>query len=374
MQREHFEYLFQQYLRKTCTPQEKAEFLSMLEQPEYHPLLNELSDRYTVPANQAPPVDEEAGRQILSAILQVAKPPVRRLVPYWTRYAAAILLLMLAGIYFWAKPKLRSTSQQPTQTTVQDVRPGSNKATLTLADGTTVTLNSDTNRLISEGIRQQGSQLQYAGKGSELSYNILTTPRGGQFSLVLPDGTKVWLNAASSLRYPVNFSGNERVVTVTGEAYFEVAQDAAKPFMVKAPGDVTVKVLGTAFNINAYTDEQSINTTLIEGAVLVNNTALQPGQQAQVSQRNIDIMKTVNLAKVTAWKNGLFNFEDAELREVMRQLSRWYDVEIVYGKDVPETRFGGKIGRNLNLSQVLEVLEGAGVQFRMEGSNKLIIE
>jgi len=220
-----------------------------------------------------------------------------------------------------------------------------------------------------------------ATANGELVYNTLTNPRGSQaVSLTLMDGTKVWLNAASSLRYPVAFTGSDRQVEITGEAYFEVVQDKQKPFKVKK-GNITVEVLGTHFNINAYDDEPSTNTTVLEGAVKVNaqlsgstrSVILQPGEQAQVSRTDhLDKMRKVDLDAVVAWKNGTFQFKGASMQTVMRQLSRWYNVEISYEGVIPEHRFVGKVGRDYNLSEVLAVLEASDVHFKIEGQRIIV--
>ncbi|MCK7557600.1 FecR domain-containing protein [Chitinophaga sedimenti] len=246
-----------------------------------------------------------------------------------------------------------------------------------MADGQVVTLDSTGARDLSRNgtvVRQQGGRLLY-GNASAVSYNTLQTPRGGQFQLQLPDGTEVWLNAASSIRFPTAFPGKERLVEVTGEVYMEVARNADQPFRVKVNEQVNVQVLGTRFNINAYSDEKNIQTTLVQGAVKVKSgdtgTILQPGQQAQVSD-NIRVVPA-DVDQVMAWKNGLFNFHNMELKEVMRQLSRWYDIDIEYRGTIAPREFWGKMGRNLTLSEVLKGLEGAGINFKIEENGKKLV-
>jgi ferric-dicitrate binding protein FerR (iron transport regulator) len=217
--------------------------------------------------------------------------------------------------------------------------------------------------------------------GNEVLYNTMTTPKGREYQLVLPDGTTVWLNAASSITYPTAFTGKNRNVAITGEAYFEVVKDQTKPFHVKM-NDTEVEVLGTHFNINAYPDEASINTTLLEGSVRVirkNNMAmLKPGQQAQVNTSSpadaagITVTSNADLDQVMAWKNGSFQFDGVPLSAAMRQLSRWYDVEVVYEKGVPDIKLGGEMKRDLNLSQVLKGLGKLGVNCKVEGK-KLVV-
>lgn len=285
---------------------------------------------------------------------------------WWMAAAAAVLLLAVTGIYLLQRP-----APQPVIVQQKEILPGSSKAVLTLADGTTVPLDSAGNRMIRPGIVQQGGQLQYNNATGTVSYNVLATPKGGQFRLSLPDGTKVWLNAASSLRYPTAFTGAERVVEVTGEAYFEVTPDAGKPFRVAAAGQAVIEVLGTRFNVNAYPDESSINTTLLEGAVKVSagqrSAVLKPGEQAQVNASgHISVMTDVDQEEAIAWKNELFYFRNADVRAVMRQLERWYDVKVEYAGTIPERRFQGEIQRNLPLADVLEGLKNTGIRFTIE--------
>ncbi|QEH39542.1 FecR family protein [Chitinophaga sp. XS-30] len=288
--------------------------------------------------------------------------------------AAVVLVLAIAGVHLLLR---RSPVPQPVAVQQQDVLPGSSRAMLTLADGTEVPLDSAGSQVIAPGIIRQGGQLQYGTTNTVTSYNTLTTPRGGQFRLTLPDGTKVWLNAASSLRYPTAFSGRERKVEVTGEAYFEVTRNASSPFRVTAGAGTTVEVLGTKFNINAYTNENSLNTTLLEGAVRVSaggrSATLKPGEQAQVlPSGEIGVVADINLDATVAWKNELFNFRDADIHTVMRQLERWYDVEVEFAAGIPERRFQGEIQRNLPLSDVLEGLKNTGIRFSIEG-RKIVV-
>lgn len=313
--------------------------------------------------------DEEKWMRAADGILGADKVPVRRMhvMRRWGWAAACIILLISAGIYWWP-------SQQPAEqvaVTVADVTPGSNKAILTLADGTQISLDSNASRMIREGIRQEGNQLQYDGAAG-VSLNTLSTPRGGQFQVKLPDGTMAWLNAASSIRYPAAFIGKERVVEITGEVYFEVAKNAKMPFRVKAGNRQVIEVLGTHFNVCAYNDETIARTTLIEGAVRVQGMLLKPGQQAQTGTDGTKIMQ-VHTDQAIAWKNGFFDFEDADLEDVMRQLSRWYDLEVIYEGKPPRMQFGGKMSRDLKLSDILAGLKGASVHFRIDEGRKLIV-
>ena len=262
--------------------------------------------------------------------------------------------------------------------------PGSNKAILTLADGSTIILQSAINGIVA----QQGNtkisksadgQLVYKSlneKPTEVLINSIATPKGGQYQLVLSDGSIVWLNAASSLRFPAAFAGSERKVELSGEAYFEVAKNASMPFKVEVAGKGEVEVLGTHFNVNAYSDEATVNTTLVEGRVKVKALAnrdsriIAPGEQAQLEGNGrISINKDADTEQAMAWKNGTFNFSHAELGVVMRQLSRWYDVDIKFEGPVSQRQFSGEIQRDLKLSQVLKLLEKNNVFCSLQGKN-----
>ncbi|SEN07657.1 FecR family protein [bacterium A37T11] len=296
----------------------------------------------------------------------------------WTSMAAAILIAAFAAIYYfhWAKP------------TFTDIAPGYNQATLTLADGTTFPLDSaQTGIQIGAGnIRyNDGTKLtaviptktEGAHQAMELS---LSTPRGGQYQVILCDGTKVWLNAASTLKYPYKFNGDKREVFLEGEAYFSVNSKDAKPFIVKTREQSTT-VLGTEFNLAAYADEASVKTTLINGAVRVLHIdskqpaffVLAPGEQSILVGNKLTKQKT-DVEVASAWKNGQFDFTGKNLEQVMRELERWYDFTVIYEGSIPEMEFYGKVYRNNNLSDVLEILKGAKVRFRIAPGRKLIIE
>jgi ferric-dicitrate binding protein FerR (iron transport regulator) len=216
----------------------------------------------------------------------------------------------------------------------------------------------------------------YSGKGlfAENQFNTITAPTGGKYSVVLPDGSRAWLNAESSIRFPTVFAKNERKVSIAGEVYFEITPDKQKPFLVDVRGLQSIKVLGTHFNVNAYGDEAAVTTTLLEGSVVVsaadkNNKTVRliPGDQASLSGKGtIQVEKDVNTEGVIAWKNGFFQFEKANIKTVMRQLSRWYNVDVTYEGVASERTFSGKINRSVNASEVLEILQFTGVNFRIE--------
>jgi len=303
----------------------------------------------------------------------------------WKPYMIAASLVGLIVTAGWLYIKYQSVATTNTTPVIaahlkNDVAPGGNKATLTLSDGSIVMLDSPGNGTIARQgatniVKVDNGKLAYNAvneKPGEVTYNTLTTPAAGQFQLALPDGSKVWLNNASSLRYPVAFTGKAREVELKGEAYFEVAHNATLPFRVKVGSGMLVNVLGTSFNIAAYGDESQVKTTLLTGAVRVSegsaSALLKPGEQVQVNTEGVfSVPKEVDADGVIAWKNGLFHFERSDIRAVMRMLARWYNVDVVYEGPVTDRLFGGDIQRNLNLSQVLEILQRNQVHFSLEG-------
>jgi len=316
--------------------------------------------------------------------------PVRRMHRTW--WAAAAILVCLSGTVFYLLNKRASTDLAKAESIVKnDVEPGSNKAVLTLSDGKTILLDDAANGVVAqEGnakvVKSGDGKLVYSSDNSSgegpLSYNTLATPRKGQYQLRLPDGTKVWLNAESSIHYPTGFRGKERRVQITGEAYFEVTHDKEMPFVVER-GDMQVEVLGTHFDVNAYNDEGDIKTTLLVGKVKVTKTTanvqqsfiLKPGEQAVIPNSNKIQVQKADVDNVVAWKNGLFHFESADIKTVMRQLARWYDVDVVYeGAAVKNDPLFVEISRNTRLSDVLKVLQESGsAKFSIQG-RKIIVK
>jgi transmembrane sensor len=303
------------------------------------------------------------------------------------RWAAAAMLILLAVSGYWiyhSFPAKHGLADNSGQAIKKDLLPGSNKAILTLGNGSTIILDSSRKGQLAQQsgatiFKSDNGQISYKAdvlSDHSIVYNTLTTPRGGQYKLLLPDGTGVWLNAASSITYPTAFTGKERTVQVTGEVYFEVAKNTSMPFRVQVK-QMEVSVLGTHFDINAYDEESSINTTLLEGAVKVSEgdrqELLQPGQQARLAGNGpIKILPGVDLDAVMAWKNGFFSFHHTDLQTVMRELARWYDVSIEYRGDIPDMKFGGDISRSANASQVLHILEESKIHFTIEGK-KIIV-
>ena len=325
--------------------------------------------------------DPERMEKVWKAIKPSAKviPGYRKWL--WTA-AAALVGAMATGIYF-LQPEGEKTGKQAVVVPHHHVKPGTDKAVLTLADGTQVTLDSSGNGALAmqgniQVIQHSNGEISYTGNGApgkEMQYNNLTIPRGGQFRLTLSDGTKVWLNAASGIRYPAAFTGRDRVVELTGEAYFEVAQMPSKPFKVIL-NNMEVQVLGTSFNIMAYGDEAVTKTTLLDGAVKIRaggqEMKLLPGQQAQLQQSGeITVNENVDVDEIVAWKNGYFQFNHEKTAGVMRQIARWYDVDISYRGNIPDREFGGKLARSSSIDEVIRVLELSKIHVKIE--NKKII-
>jgi transmembrane sensor len=319
---------------------------------------------------------------------EVVVTPIRRHRRMWVSFAAAVLLLVIAGRgYVWYRhlPAQRAVAMK----SPGDIAPGKTQAVLTLADGSRITLDSArTGQLAVQGkttVINHNGTITYNGRSApEWLFNTLSTGRGEQSPpLTLSDGTKVWLNAASSIRFPVAFGGNTRQVEVTGEAYFEVARNAGAPFIVSA-GGLTVNVLGTVFNVNAYPDEDCTKTTLISGSVKVvldkKETVLVPGQQAKVyggtfSKNWQPAIRVINgdVEQAVAWRNGRVKLTGASIQEVMRQVSRWYDVDVEYQGNVDRAAFIGEVSRNYSLETLLKGIEaGGGVHFTFEGKRIIV--
>jgi len=377
MDQQHIESLLQKFASGRISEAEQqilSDYMSTVDEPLFKQLMEQ--HELTVQTQGVPgEPDEVLYQRIQQRIAGIASqdgPVIRR--RWYMAAAAAILLLVIAG---GAYRYFRQEPQQPvivSHAPEQDALPGGNKAVLTLADGSQVKLDSAGNQVIAQGstaIQQQHGQLQYTvQKTAEVNYHTLSTPRGGQFQLLLPDGTRVWLNAASVLRYPTAFVGAERVVELQGQGYFEVAKNADQPFKVVVK-EMEVQVLGTAFDIMAYPEEGRVNTTLQEGAVRVKHgeaaKLLKPGQQAVLNTAGHLAVQEVDVDQTIAWKTGFFEFDNEQLSVIMRQIARWYDVEVDYSEINDRKRFGGRISRNLPLSQVLRILEANGAVFRLEG-------
>lgn len=328
--------------------------------------------------------DEAAAVAPVHTPVPVVRRPWRRLL------AAASVVLILAAGALWALQRPAPANSVVTaapKTSLPDVAPGGNRATLTLADGRRIDLDSSAiGELASQGnmkvSKLSDGQLAYNKASEEKpqnspapAFNVLSTPRAGQFSLTLPDGTRVWLNNASSIRYPVAFTGTTREVELTGEGYFEVAKDAGHPFYVHTTGGpagpASIEVLGTSFNIMAYNDETAERATLVDGSIRYihgnNSTLLKPEEQSVLdASGNLKTVGHVNVDEITAWKNGYFHFDHASLETTMRQIARWYDISVEYQGVIPPQQFVGKIQRNMPLSSLLKGLSGEHVHFELQ--------
>lgn len=391
-------YLFWHRFSGKITPEEELEFTVFVKNPENQLLLESCIEQFLERSPDLPVLSQEKIEGILSRIHgRPAEIPQNEsekkifLLRKWG-WAAAVILVTGFGAILWSRHNTDNQSVADGRKHVQtDIAPGGDKAVLTLADGTTIILDSAANGNISQQgntriIKPASGKLAYtAGMNAsqqvptgETLYNMINTPRGGQYQVVLSDGTKVWLNAASSIRFPTAFTGNSRTVELTGEAYMEVSKNMHQPFRVRTNG-IEVDVLGTSFNINAYTDESSISTTLLEGSIAVASVMLKSGQQAQITrainqktQQRPVILNGIDLDRVVAWKNGRFNFNGADVYAVMRQLSRWYDLDIKFEGEAPKLKIKGEMGRDLNLSEMLDLLSEMGIKFKIDGRTLIV--
>lgn len=383
------------YLQGSLTTDEAIRLEEWKSQsPENQQLFNQLSTEATAPrqinANEevAPEMEQRIFDKITSQVPELQGNVVKMKKFNWKyAVAAAAAVIIVSSLFVFTNKKSEETivAQVEADSTDDVAAPEENFARITLADGQTVDLNSSARgALASQGkmevIKTDDGLIVYkvsAGKAAgTVQLNTLTNPKGSSvIGMVLEDGTKVWLNAGSSLTYPVAFIEKERKVSITGEAYFEVAKNKSKPFKVSRD-NMEVQVLGTHFNVNAYSDDPDMKVTLLEGSVKVSNGKatglLKPGQQAKVKNEDLDVHNDINLDQVMAWKNGFFSFEKASVTAVMREVARWYNIEVVYNGKVPDQYFGGDLRRNARLSSVLKVLEKTGVKFRIEG-NKVTV-
>ncbi len=325
-------------------------------------------------------------QRVLANINQPTKN--RKSIPFYKYIAAAVVFIaFISGFLYFSKDNVIEPNKLIVKGNKIDVLPGVDKAILILSDGSKIVLDDAKNENIVEkaGLvisKTTDGQLLYKvsstlPKSATIAYNTISTSKGNQYQILLPDGTKVWLNAASSLKYPEVFTGNERKVILSGEAYFEVAKNKDMPFIVQTRNQ-DVQVLGTHFNINSYSDEQSIKTTLLEGAIKVTNAnfskILKPGEQSLVENNglgNINVIKNIDVDSEIAWKKGLFSFNNVALKTILIQLERWYDIKIDY-QSIPDKRYNGMVPRKSNLSEVLNMLELTGnISFKIEEGRRL---
>jgi ferric-dicitrate binding protein FerR (iron transport regulator) len=410
MENNRLQFLFQLYIEQHCSPDEETELMQLIADStdeERNTLVYDCFDKLPIKHTLN---DSDADR-IFNQIIEVSerktissRPKSRRLMLWLSISAAAVLVFAVTfGILNTPRQSPNEINQiveivKPLNKPLykNDVRPGGNKAYLTLADGSKIILDNVSNgKLAQQGNAQitklDSGRLSYNLKAipnltsNIISYNTLTTPRGGQYRIILSDGTIVWLNASTSLRFPITFVGKERRVEVKGEAYFEVAKNAAMPFIVKV-GNSEVRVLGTHFNVMAYADDKVVKTTLLEGSVdvsydklafsgkLSSHVILHPGQQAQLDRNNEMKVMDADLEEAIAWKNGNFIFNNEDIKSIMAKISRWYDVKVDYQIDPANKTFSGKISRIQNVSEVLNMFElTETIHFKIEGKTITIL-
>ncbi|HEX3934680.1 MAG TPA: FecR domain-containing protein [Puia sp.] len=368
----------------TYTDEELASFLEAvktMDKPAFmaaYQLLYEEINKYP-PEELAPGFKDRLERRL--DVRDKTVPFRRKWWSYAGAAAAAVLVFFVAGHLLLTPPKKQlPIAEQPVK---KDIPAGRQGAILTLSNGRQIVLDSAANGVLTRdaGVQviRRGGELSYGGNADEVLYNKVVTPRGRKWQLTLSDGTKVWLNAASSVRYPLSFVGRERLVEVSGETYFEVAPDKNRPFRINIAGKGKIEVLGTHLNVNAYDDEDAIRTTLLEGSIKVirggSSSLLSPGQQAVLfnGKEDIKVINDANIDEVMAWRKGRFIFSDMDLKTIMRQLTRWYDVDVVYEGKVPEIRVGGIIHNDVYLSTVMEFLGENGVHYQIEGKKIIIM-
>jgi ferric-dicitrate binding protein FerR (iron transport regulator) len=390
--KERLNYLLEQARQQRATLEEYRELRDMIIRDESGSITEEVNAFHAAAwqgAAAALPYDpaywQAVAREVLEADKVKATPPVRRLyasgIFKWA--AAAVFVLLATGAYLWIN---NHHGKRPSVASRQKmlITPGKDGAVLTLSDGKQVVLDSLGNGVIATENGTQvifkNGQLAYDAKGvtepGAVVYNTITTPRGRQFSMMLPDGSKVWLNAVSSLKYPTSFTGGSRKVELTGEAYFEIATDVTAPFIVQN-NKMKVEVLGTAFNMMCYSDEPQAKTTVASGAVRVTGQGhiaeLHAGKQVIAGNQEWQLVQA-DLDEVLAWKNGLFQLNSVDIPTVMRQIARWYDVEIVYAGGVaPQNKLVGFLKREKGLDEAIAILEESGVKCTLE-NRKLIVQ
>lgn len=408
MDANHINELLHRYRANELSDTERAEWVALMQSEEDRLVLQQLMEA-DMSASEAPgDFDMEPWKPVLARILAADKPVAGEVAPgrvYRLRtwaWAAAAALILVAGATWYLVTQQTSTNP-PVIVQQQEIGPASEGAVLTLGNGNRIVLDSLGNGIVAmengSPVMLRNGQLQYKqtqAEPNDVVFNTMTTPRGRQFMVTLPDGTEVWLNAESSIRFPLAFSAMERRVEVTGEAFFHVksmnlpalgGRPAMKvPFVVNVNKQLDIEVLGTRFNVNAYTNEKAIHTTLEEGIVRVRTidnqdepsqaAILRPGQQASVGNTGNGkmVVQEADMAKVLAWKNGLFNFENVSLADAMLQLERWYDIDVSYEKDIPNIWFSGKMSRDINLPGLLKILEKTGVQFRIDGRKLVVLQ
>jgi transmembrane sensor len=337
-------------------------------------------------------MNEDRMNQRMSSLLSKEAPVKKMSVLRWSM-AAAVAGILMIGAWFLIRNKGENADVRQAIVTMQVVKPGGNKAVLTLADGNKIVLDSAQNGTIakqgsSQVVKTASGQVAYTrvGISAPVGFNVITTPKGGQYQVTLSDGTQVWLNASSSIKFPTSFIEKIREVEITGEAYFEVTRNKLIPFHVRT-GNVDVQVIGTSFNVMAYDDEKIWKTTLISGSVKVAIVAssdnqpgviLKPGQQAQMVDASLlvgDHIQVVNadIDEAISWKNGITSFKNEDIRSIMRKIARWYDIDISYEGNLPERKFMGGLSRNSTFADLINVLELNHIHTRLDGKTLIVM-
>lgn len=402
MNNERLRSLLEQYFNDAISDTDRDELLSYLNNNPGE--VFSAVDEEMLNLEGAPEFDNTRAQKVLAdikadsrfkddtivALPVTGKNNIVKLYAGWIKIAAAVLIFASVGFYFVRRQKIGAVKNEVANTTARIV-PGSNKAILTLATGKSIVLDSAANGALANLGKSQVNKVgdgklvydvlpnaTHAGVNAVL-YNTLTIPPGGQYQVVLPDGTQVWLNSSSSLSYPTEFAGNSRTVKLTGEAYFEVAKNKDKPFYVEM-NNVQVKVLGTHFNISAYADDNDLTTTLLEGSVQISKNGsqalLKPGQQAVIgSNANAITVSKAHINEAMAWKNGYFMFNDDNIVDIMKKVSRWYDADIEYQGNFSSQRFGGTFTRSKSITDLLKNLEQiSNVHFKITGRRITVMQ
>lgn len=396
--------LLQLYSDGKSNAMEQEELMEFIRSAEYDHLVENYMDESWKINEVEVALTQHQSETILGNILgggkRVSIKPRSRAMYRWM--AAASILILVSSLVILNLSKNRQPATEPPLAQTKDIEaPKETRAIITLADGRKIYLDSAHNGILAQQnnvnvVRNEKGEIEYQSLStnhSPLTYNTLYNPRGSKvISLTLNDGTKVWLNSESSLKYPTAFNANTREVEITGEAYFEVTRSViasgAKQSFIVRKGDLSVTVLGTHFNVNAYDDEDASRVTLIEGSVRVSSSqraerrsnlpkteiVLKPGQQVSAVDGQLSIVVSPDLDGVMAWKEGFFQFDHTDTKTMLRQLARWYDVEVRYEGPIPTRRFGGRINRQLSLSEVLNMLKSSGVNFRIEGKTIMVLK
>lgn len=384
------EYFLDRLATGSITPEEWKQLQALLNEQGNDPLFAAIIEEQLKQRAAEPAAYPQAVKHIQDGVTAriaqerlTAAPVVKPMYARRRNWLAAAAVLLIAGAAWWLLPQ-QADKPAPATAKKSAIMPGQSGAVLTLADGSKVLLDTIKSGVVAlqggVAARVVNGALVYEGKGASQVYNTITTPKGREYHITLPDSTEVWLNAASSIRYPLAFAATERRVEMKGEAYLEVTTEARKPFIVVTPLS-QIQVLGTAFNINAYEEEGAEITTLATGKIRVTGNAplngkatpvtLLPGQAASCTGNEL-VVQPGNVEKAIAWKNGIFNFNDADLPTVMRQLARWYNVDIKYEGAVPARTFEGEMGRTLSLDQVLSILTKTRIHYEIEGNTLTI--